>query len=125
MTSADVDDRADGHIAVAALHELELADGRRVGLLADRGWSSSAGWASASVADVVATARVVVGPDEPFGEQTPAEAVDAHWAWLAEGAQAQGATVDADELRQLPHDVVLSPRLLARIGGRPDVVRAD
>ena len=121
VTSADVDDRADGHISVSALHELELADGCRVVLLADRGWCSSASWATASVADVVATARVVVGPDEPSGGQSPAEAIDAHWTWLAQVARDRGVAVDAARLRQLPHDVVLSPRLLARLGDRDGV----
>lgn len=38
-----------------------------------------------------------------------------HWAFLQQIAQRQGVVVDAAELRQLPHDVVLSQRLLARL----------
>ena len=44
-----------------------------------------------------------------------------HWNTLAANLRAQGVVVDARELRQLPHDVVLSDRLLARLGrGRGD-----
>lgn len=43
-----------------------------------------------------------------------------HWASLQQIAQRQGVTVDAAVLRQLPHDVVLSQQVLARIGDNPD-----
>jgi hypothetical protein len=36
---------------------------------------------------------------------------------LADVLRQQGVVVDGLELKQLPHDVVLSERLLARIGG--------
>ena len=39
-----------------------------------------------------------------------------HWAYLQRIAEQQGVFIDADELRQLPHDVVLSRELLATIG---------
>ncbi len=42
-----------------------------------------------------------------------------HWAYLQQIAQRQGVVTNAAELRQLPHDVVLSPGLLARLGGAP------
>jgi hypothetical protein len=38
-----------------------------------------------------------------------------HWNALAKDLRALGAVVDADELKQLPHDVVLSEPLLARL----------
>jgi hypothetical protein len=47
-----------------------LVGGRRVLLLDDRRWSESGPpniWALTSVEDIVGTARMVVGPDEPFG----------------------------------------------------------
>jgi hypothetical protein len=40
----------------------------------------------------------------------------AHWTYLQQIAERQGVPTDAAELRRLPHDVVLSERLLARIG---------
>jgi hypothetical protein len=42
-----------------------------------------------------------------------------HWTSLQEIAQRQGVVVDAAELRRLPHDVVLSDQLLARVGTDP------
>jgi hypothetical protein len=119
VTFVDVDDRAnDDTIAVSARHEAELADGSRVLLLDDRGWGSSGPrniWAFTSVQDIVATTRTVVGPDEPFGGRSQEDMEADHWASLGQIAQRQGVVTDAAELRQLPHDVVLSPRLLARV----------
>lgn len=44
-----------------------------------------------------------------------------HWEDLAETLHRQGARVEAEELRLLPHEVELSPRLLARLSLRdPD-----
>jgi hypothetical protein len=121
-------------MSVSARHDAELPDGRRVLLLDDRGWTASAlraswgeadseslpeqldTWALTSVEDIEETARVVVGPDES-PEGRPQEDAEAdHWAYLADVLRQQGVVVDALELRRLPHDVVLSERLLARIG---------
>ena len=43
-----------------------------------------------------------------------------HWNALARTLRMHGVVVDASELRQLPHDVVLSDRLRARLGRGPD-----
>ncbi len=105
-------------ISVSALHEAELTDGRRVLLLDDRGWSGSGPadlWATTSRRDVVETSRTVVGPDEPRPGETQADARAEHWASLAAELQRAGVTMDAAELERLPHDVVLSERLLARL----------
>ena len=40
-----------------------------------------------------------------------------HWAALSQTLRRQGVVVHAQELKRLPHDVVLSQRLLARIAG--------
>jgi hypothetical protein len=122
-------------MSVSALHEAVLEDGRRVLLLDDRGWTSAAltaswgevpdgesrrdqldTWALTSVEDIEETARVVVGPDEPPDGYSQEEAETDHWAYLADVLRKQGVVVDALELKRLPHDVVLSERLLARIG---------
>jgi hypothetical protein len=137
VTLVDVrDDVADPRqMSVSALHEAVLEDGRRVLLLDDRGWTSAAltaswgevpdgesrrdpldTWALTSVEDIEETARVVVGPDEPAEGRSQADAEADHWAYLADVLRQQGVVVDALELKQLPHDVVLSERLLARIG---------
>jgi hypothetical protein len=132
VTLVDVnDENADAlQMSVSARHEADLTDGRRVPLLDDRGWTSSAlrasgvgevpdqpdVWAVTSVGDIEETARVVVGPDEPLDGYSQADAEAAHWAYLADVLRQQGVVVDALELKRLPHDVVLSERLLARIG---------
>jgi hypothetical protein len=68
-----------------------------------------------SVADIEATARAVVGPDEPFDGSSREAAEAGHWAYLAGVLRQQGVVVDAGELSRLPHDVVLSERLLALV----------
>jgi hypothetical protein len=118
VTYADVSHRQahPGQVSITARHELELADGRRVMLLNDRGWGSSGTWAELSLKEVQENARTVVGPDEPPKGRSREEEADLHWSYLERIAQKQGVAVDADELRQLPHDVVLSRQLLATIG---------
>jgi dTDP-glucose pyrophosphorylase len=137
VTLVDVrDDVADARqMSVSARHEAELADGRRVLLLDDRGWTSSAvraywvgelpdagsrrehldAWAVTSVEEIEETARVVVGPDEPFDGRSHEEMEADHWAYLADVLRQQGVVVDAQDLKRVPHDVLLSERLLARI----------
>ena len=108
-----------GQLSVSARHEALLVDGRRVLLLDDRGWSSSGNvpdiWAVTSVEDIEEEARAVVGPDEPFGGRSQEDMEATQWASLSEVLRRQGVVVDAWELRRLPHDVVLSKRLLARV----------
>ena len=106
-------------ISVALRHEVELTDGRRVLLLDDRGWGGTANWAEMSAEDIRRTSRMVVGPDAPPAGRSEDEMEILHWTSLHEIAQRQGVVVNAAELRRLPHDVVLSPRLLARIGTDP------
>lgn len=127
VTLADVNHDADARrISVSARHEAVLDDGRRVVLLDDRGWSESLGgrganevadiWALTSEQDIAETARVVVGPDEPFDGRSQDEMETDHWNALAEGLQEHGVIVEARELMELPHDVVLGEALLARLG---------
>jgi len=107
-------------------------------LLDDRGWSSSPrtvwvgevpdgdswredlpdAWA-VTVEDIEETTRVVVGPDEPFDGRSQADMEADHWAYLTGILRQQGVVADALELKRLPHDVVLSERLLARVGRGP------
>jgi hypothetical protein len=114
---------------VSARHEAVLEDGRRLLLLDDRGWTEAprgAGaneiddlWALTSERDIVETARVVVGPDEAFDGRSQDDMETDHWNTLAETLRGHGVVVDASELRRLPHDVVLSDRLRARLGRGP------
>ena len=141
VTLVDVDgDVVDARsMSVSARHEVALVDGRRLVLLDGRGWGSSLGrswvdevpdgdswredvpniWAVTSVEDIEETARVVVGPDEPFDGRSQEDMEADHWAYLAEVLRQQGVVVDARELERLPHDIVLSERLLARVGRDP------
>ncbi len=135
VTVVDVDDRSADtrQMSLSARHEAVLEDGRRVLLLGDRGWTwsgvRSVGvsdadsrrdeldiWASTSVEGVERTARVVVGPDEPFAGRTRADMERAHWAHLASVLAEQGIVMEAGALSRLPHDVELSERLLERLG---------
>jgi hypothetical protein len=121
ITTADVDDRSPDqpYVSVRARHEAVLADGRRLLLLDDRGWASNQPWAALSPDDVEETARMVVGPDEPPPGRSREEEEAGHWSHLAGTLQRHRVAVDARALRNLPHDVVLSERLLARIGRGP------
>jgi hypothetical protein len=130
VTLADVREDADvGGISVSARHEAVLEDGSRLLLLDDRGWTEALRGAGANEIDdlwvltpehhIVETTRVVVGPDEPYGGRTQDDMDTDHWNALAETLRAHGVVVDASELRQLPHDVVLSDRLRARLGRGP------
>lgn len=125
VTFVDVDDDvADPRrISLSARHEAVLANGRHVLLRDDRGWSESGPstiWARTTIEDIVTTARTVVGPDEPFGGRSPEDMEADHWAQLAEVLRQQGVVADALELGRRPHAVVLSQRLLARVGRASD-----
>ncbi|PYG01622.1 hypothetical protein SAMN05216184_10181 [Georgenia satyanarayanai] len=104
----------------SALLVAVLDDGRRLTLLDDRGWTVGGPgdvWQHMSATTVAATARTVVGPDEPFGDQTAQDAEADHWEGLAGVLGRQGVRTAARELSDLPHDVELSGRLLARLNG--------
>ncbi|WP_221935283.1 hypothetical protein [Janibacter cremeus] len=63
-----------------------LADGHRVTLLDDRGWSCGGDdiWRRTSVEEIQETARVVVGPDEAYGRHSQADIAADHWVDLAD-----------------------------------------
>ncbi len=126
----DVDAR---RISVSVRHEAVVDDGSRLPLLDDRGWTEEPRgacadgiddlWVVTLERDIVETARMVVGPDEPYGGRSQDDMETDHWNALAEKLRANGVVVDAGELRQLPHDVVHSARLHARLGrGAGDAV---
>jgi hypothetical protein len=122
----DVDPR---RVSVSARHEAVMEDGSRLLLLDDRGWTEELRgpganeiddlWALTSEGDIAETARLVVGPDQAFGGRSQDDMENNHWSALAETLRGHGVVVDASELRQLPHDVVLSDRLRARLGRGP------
>ena len=116
-------------VSVSARLEAVLDDGSRLLLVDDRGWTEElrgAGarevddlWALTRERDIVEAARVVVGPDEPYGGRSRDDMETDHWNALADKLCAHGVVADASELRQLPHEVVLSDRLRARLGQDP------
>jgi hypothetical protein len=127
VTFADVDSNvADAaQASVSARHEAVLTDGRRIVIFDGRGysWSVHSGvgdvvhdpWTWTSVEEIEGTARVVVGPDEPIPGRSR-DAVEAdHCAYIAALLQRQSVDVTLHELKHLPHDVVLSELLLARV----------
>jgi hypothetical protein len=128
-----VENQIEGQVSFSARLEAVLADERRVLVLDDRGWSSSLPrttadpgsglpgdapdfWAVTSVEEIEETSRWVVGPDEPFDGHSQEDMERDHWGYLAGILRQQGVAVDADELKGLPHDVVLSERVLALVG---------
>ena len=120
VTFVDVNDLVADfrRMSLSARHEAVLVDGRHVLLLDDRGWTESGPaniWATTSVEDIVDTARTVVGPDEPFGGRSRLDMESDHWAYLSAILRQQGIVAGGLELQRLPHDVVLSERLLARV----------
>ena len=146
LTFVDLNDADDAgpdarRMSVRARHEAVLADGRRVVLLDDRGWTGELRvawrgepsederrraeqesiWTTETVDEMKREARDVVGPDEPFDGHSQAYMEATHWDTLAGILRQHGVEVAAADLKALPHDVDLSDRVLARIGhGRRD-----
>lgn len=92
---------------------IELADGRRITLHDERGFTTSAfgpEWQHETPARLVASVLTTVLPDdaEASGEDHP-------WDWLAELARQKGIGVTTAELRLVPYVVELGPRVLARL----------
>jgi hypothetical protein len=98
-----------------------LADGRRVRLHAERGFTLSAErgfglsagvdpWQHLTLEDLEADVRGTVLPDdaEDTGEDHP-------WEWLSDLLRVQGIEASTEELRVLPYDVEFSDRLRARV----------
>jgi hypothetical protein len=97
------------------VHEFaELADGRRLTLHEDRGFSISGGaapdpWRYLTLERLERDVRTTVLPDDDDSE-------DEHpWEWLTELLRVHGIEATAEELRLLPYDVLFSERLRARV----------
>ena len=90
-----------------------LADGRRLRLHADRGFTLGGGadpWQGLTAGSLVSDVLATVLPDdaEETGEDHP-------WAELAELLRAHGVEASVDDLRGLPYDVGFTRRLRARL----------
>ena len=72
-------------------------------------------WASVTIEELENTSKMVVGPDEEYEEYTQDQMDAFHWATLAKTLHDVGVTITPEELSQLPHDVVLSETIRARL----------
>ena len=126
ITMADARDTGSPmEISVSARLDAVLDDGRVVTLLDGRGWTEGlrgAGaneiadaWSTTDAREIEDTARMVVGPDEPFDERSQADMEADHWNALAATLQGAGVDMTGAELSRLPHEVVLSEGLRARL----------
>ncbi len=88
-----------------------LANGRRVILHEDRGFTIGIGSGAGAVQDcltpdiITRNALSVVLPDDDECEE------DHPWSWLAELARTRGLDVTAEDLQRLPYEVVLTEGL--------------
>jgi len=108
-------------MSVSARLEAVLADGRRVVLLDDRGWTSKRNdggdpWESETVEGIQREARAVVGPDEPHGGRSREDTEADHWAALARTLRHAGVEISGPELAAVPHDVEVSDRVRRLVG---------
>ncbi|RAX48852.1 hypothetical protein DQ353_13070 [Arthrobacter sp. AQ5-05] len=117
VTVADLDYSSPdkSRVSVAARLGLLLDDGGSVLLLDNRGWSSSQHWADASVDDIEKRAFDVMGPDAPTEDQDEEDMATEYWEFLSEILEQQDLDIRPAELRELPHEVRLSHRLLKRL----------
>lgn len=61
---------------------------------------------------------MVVGPDEPYDDRSEEDMATAHFHQLAAVLAEHGVQTSSHHLRQLPHEVEISGRLLDRTAGR-------
>jgi hypothetical protein len=99
------------------VHEFaELADGRRLTLHEEGGFTTGPGgsapsdmWRYLTLEHLERDVRTTVLPDDD-------DTQDEHpWEWLAGLIRAHGVEATAEGLRLLPYDVVFSERLRARV----------
>ena len=98
----------------------DLADGRRITLHDERGYSTSSvlpsgpsdPWRFQTLESIEFDVRTTVLPDDDKGEEHP-------WEWLVELLHAQGVDASIDELKRVPYRVELSERLLAKLQHSP------
>ena len=92
------------------VHEFaDLADGRRLTLHEERGFTTSGQWRYLTLENLERDVRTTVLPDDD-------DTQDEHpWEWLAGLLHARGVHATAEELRLLPYGVEFSERLRARL----------
>lgn len=131
LLGAFADDKTASHargISISVEQFAILDDGRRIVLDDQRGFSGSTfrtghpgpidSWPFMTHDSVVADVLNTVLPDDDDGEAHP-------WVWLAELLREHGVHVLPERLKELPYDVVLSDRLIARLTPGPRDPRLD
>lgn len=105
-------------MSFSALHAAVLDDGRRLTLLDDRGWSVSGPsdlWQETTVEQIAQGARMVVGPDEGYEDQSQVSMAVDHWGSLADSLRQHGVLVNPEQLSHLPHHVEVAERVRDRL----------
>jgi ADP-ribose pyrophosphatase YjhB (NUDIX family) len=115
VTVVELDDRTPSGRSASAHLYAELVGGRRLLLLDDRGWASSAPIAAIGRRDVEDTARTVVGPDEPAPGHTQEQAEAGYWQFLKRRLRRSGIDVGEEQLRGVPHGVEIGEHLNAQL----------
>jgi hypothetical protein len=112
LDSSGIDDRRENNFRVS---EFALLDnGERVILHDERGYGARISWdddiwAHETVETITRNVLTTVLPDDDATDE------EHPWEWLAELARARGIDVTADDLREVPYDVVLTERVLRRL----------
>ena len=115
----DAENEGDQRASFVVSEFAVLADGRRITLHNERGFSSSSStgdpWRHLTVDDLEKSVLTTVLPDDDDTD-------DEHpWEWLVELLRVHGIETSAEDLRGLPYEVVFSERLRARL--TPDAGR--
>lgn len=114
VSVADPDSR---RVNLRCLLSIELDDGERVPLLADRGWGTTELWAQTTMAELEDVARMVSGPDDPSGDLSAEDAVRGYWRGVEREAKDRHVFVTAEQLADLPHHVEFNEDIFTRIEG--------
>ncbi len=99
----DLKEGSDGGTSCKVREFALLSDGREITLLDDRGWTTSAQLGGISLTHVVRNVYNVVLPDD--AEETGEEH---EWQRFEQRLREAGVAVTPDELRALPHRVIVS-----------------
>lgn len=108
----DLRSAGDYSLSFAVSEFLTLADGRRVVLHEERGFTISGTGAGETAESITQDVLNTVLPDEVPGEE-PTE--DDPYPWLADLARTRGLQVTTDNLRALPYQVILTDAVLRRL----------
>jgi hypothetical protein len=128
----DADTTAPG-ISVQARVDAILADGRRLPVVDDRGWSEFVHgvheidvdpWTLQTAEGIGEGALMVAGPDEPVGDETHEDMEAWYWRGIAARLAEHGIDAGPEALAALPRSVVLGDALRAKLSPPPSAPRS-